>query len=95
MNVECFGARTTLSIRPERVAIGPGAPPGGGDANRFPAEVLELVYLGDQTSVRLRALGKDDFMVKLPVWAADARLRPGDHVTVAWSAAHCRALDPV
>jgi putative spermidine/putrescine transport system ATP-binding protein len=92
INVEGEGARTTLSIRPERIVIGHEAT--GGD-NRFPAEVLELVYLGDQTSVRLRTLGRDDFMVKVPVQALAAGLRPGDQITVAWDAAYCRALDPV
>jgi putative spermidine/putrescine transport system ATP-binding protein len=92
INVEGEGACTTLSIRPERIAI--GAQGIAGD-NRFPAEVLELVYLGDQTSVRLKALGRDDFMVKVAVQALAARMRPGDQITVAWDAAYCRALDPV
>jgi putative spermidine/putrescine transport system ATP-binding protein len=92
INVEGEGARTTLSIRPERIVIGHEAIAGD---NRFSAEVLELVYLGDQTSMRLGALGRDDFMVKVPVQALAAGMRPGDQITVAWDAAYCRALDPV
>ena len=92
VNVSAVGARTTLSIRPERVTIGQG---GADDANRFAAEVREIVYLGDQTTIRVATLGRDDFVVKLPVTDVDPGLKPGDKVSVAWSAAYCRALDPV
>src|SRR6185369_8805706 len=57
------GARTTLSIRPERVRLSPGAEAG---PNRFPARIEELIFHGDHTRARLSLLGRDDFVLKLP-----------------------------
>ena len=34
--------------------------------NRFPARVVEATFLGDQLRVRLAALGREDFVLKLP-----------------------------
>ena len=90
VNVGGPGTGTTLSLRPERVALGDGA---DGYPNRFPGRIEELIYHGDHIRTRVSLLGHDDFIVKVPNRANHAALRPGDAVTVAWLAEDCRALD--
>ncbi len=92
VNVGGVGERTLLSIRPERVAIRPN---GSDYTNRFPAEVMELIYLGDQTRIRVRLADNDDFMLKAPTGGQATALRAGDVIDVGWEARFCRALDPV
>ncbi|MGI8772533.1 MAG: ABC transporter ATP-binding protein, partial [Acidobacteriaceae bacterium] len=57
------GARTTLSIRPERVVLRPAL---GQCENLVDAEVEELIYHGDHTRVRLHVCGDRNFIVKIP-----------------------------
>jgi len=83
------GARATLSIRPERVRLSPGAEAG---PNRFPARIEELIFHGDHTRARLSLLGRDDFVLKLPNADGRPALAAGEAVTVGWAAADCRAL---
>ena len=78
-----------LSIRPERVVIGELE----GAANRFAAQVRELIYLGDHCKVRLLLAGSDAFVVKIDSHDA-ARLKRGDAVTASWRAEACLALPP-
>jgi putative spermidine/putrescine transport system ATP-binding protein len=91
VNVGGPGDATTLSLRPERVALDAE---GEGWANRFPGRVEELIYHGDHLRTRVSLLGHDDFIVKVPNRAGHAALQPGQPVTVAWRAEDCRALDP-
>ena len=90
VNIAGLGAGTTLSLRPERVALGE---PVNGYSNCFPGRIEELIYLGDHIRTRVSLLGHDDFVVKVPNRANHTVLRPGDAVTVAWHAEDCRALD--
>ncbi len=92
VNIGGVGERTTLSIRPERVAIRPN---GSNYLNRFPAEVMELIYLGDQTRIRVRVVDNENFMLKAPTGGEAAALRAGDVIDIGWEAEFCRALDPV
>jgi putative spermidine/putrescine transport system ATP-binding protein len=81
-----LGSRTTLSIRPEKVRVGPL----GDGENRFEAEVLEIIYLGDHRRVRLRVAANEGFVLRLP---EELGCRIGQRLAVAWSAGDCRALD--
>jgi putative spermidine/putrescine transport system ATP-binding protein len=92
VNIAGIGARTTLSIRPERVAIRPN---GTNYLNRFPAEVMELIYLGDQTRIRVRVVDNENFMLKAPIGGEANTPRIGDVIDIGWEAEFCRALDPV
>ena len=87
--VNCGGAgeRTMLSIRPERVFIGDRG------ENRYRAEVLETIYIGDHIRCRMRVLDHDDFIVKMPNAPGHEHLRAGQRTTVSWNTADCRALD--
>ncbi len=91
VNVEGVGARSTLSLRPERVTVDPEP---GSLPNIFSGNAEELIYLGDHIRTRFTVLGHDDFIVKIPNSAQHAHLKVGDTVNIGWNAEDCRALDP-
>lgn len=84
------GAAATVSLRPERVQIGEAA---AACANRFEAQVLELVYLGDHTRMRLSACGQDGFVLKVAHSAGPPHVRPGERIGIGFAVEDCRALD--
>jgi putative spermidine/putrescine transport system ATP-binding protein len=84
------GSRTTLSLRPERVALDPEP---GSMPNVFDATVEELIYLGDHIRTRVSTCGDDEFIVKVPNSHAHASLDRGQKVKVGWALDDCRALD--
>ncbi|WP_029009910.1 ABC transporter ATP-binding protein [Azospirillum halopraeferens] len=87
------GARTALSVRPERVRLyREGETPA--EPNALPATVLDTIYLGDHSLAVLEAAGNPEFMVKLPP-GVRLDLRHGQPVTVAFRPEDCRALDPI
>ena len=82
-------SKVNLAIRPEKVALGAAA---AAASIAFPAKVLEVSFLGDQLRVRLAALGREDFIVKLANAPGQAALEPGGTVEIGWRAEDCRAL---
>jgi putative spermidine/putrescine transport system ATP-binding protein len=84
------GSRTLMSLRPERVSINPEP---GTVPNVFPAEVLEVIYVGDHIRSRMKVCGHDDFIVKVPNWSGHLHLRAGEALSIGWFAEDCRALD--
>ncbi len=89
VNIEGEGARSTLSLRPERVSIAPETAD-----NVFEGVVQELIYLGDHIRVRVSVGGNDDFIVKVPNSANGRQVKKGETLKLGWSKADCRALDP-
>lgn len=90
INVDRPGAATTLSIRPERVAIDP---PEGSTPNTFDGRVEELIYLGDHIRTRCSVCGDREFIVKVPNAAGHNRLQEGVTARLGWTVEDCRALD--
>ena len=90
VRVEGMGARTTLSLRPERVII---ACQEGEVENRLVGRVEELIYLGDHIRARLSVAGTEEFVVKIPNTDRNAALHEGMDVNLGWAAKDCRALD--
>ena len=91
VNIDGVGSKTTLSLRPERVVIDPEP---GSRPNIFDAQVQELIYLGDHIRTRVKLLGHDDFVIKIPnSQAATKTLQPGTEIQVGWQSVDCRALD--
>jgi putative spermidine/putrescine transport system ATP-binding protein len=81
--------KVSLAIRPEKVALGAAS---SSCVNHYPAKVLEISFLGDQLRVRLAALGREDFIVKLANAPGLPALEPGRTVEIGWRAEDCRAL---
>jgi putative spermidine/putrescine transport system ATP-binding protein len=88
VNCGGVGAKTRLSLRPERVEI--GAKP---DFNSVTGKVLELIYLGDHIRARMAVHGNDTFVVKLPNSSDHAQLSVGETTLMSWRSQDCRALD--
>ena len=97
INVSGAGASTSLSVRPERVAIVLDGTSGEGP-NRLPARVQNTIYLGDHALAVLDVAGNGEFMVKLQPGAHDSlrhdSLRPGEGVFITFRPEDCLALDP-
>lgn len=91
VNIEEVGARTKVSIRPERVEV--NIERLGPDAHTLKAEVLEFIYMGDQFRTRLRVAGVDNFIIKSRNASDQVRLTPGQTVEIGWLPQDCRALD--
>jgi putative spermidine/putrescine transport system ATP-binding protein len=84
------GARTTLSIRPERVQIDPDPRK---IANVLLGEIRELVFLGDHMRVHMHVAGSDEFVVKINNRISSLSLREVQGAKVGWYPEDCRALD--
>jgi putative spermidine/putrescine transport system ATP-binding protein len=90
VSISSVGAKTTLSLRPERVRINPT---NGACANMFDAQVEELIYLGDHTRARVQLLGHSNFVIKVPNSEGVPDIRPGATIRIGWRPEDCRALD--
>ncbi len=85
------GARTRVSIRPERVEFNKSRL--SADAHTLKAEVLEFIYMGDIFRTRLRVAGNDEFIIKTRNAPDQVRLEPGAQIEIGWLPEDCRALD--
>jgi putative spermidine/putrescine transport system ATP-binding protein len=90
VNVLKIGDRTTLSLRPERVALNPEET---SVENIFEGTVKELIYLGDHLRTRIDVCGNDEFIVKVPNAAGRLEIGKGQEIRVGWISEDCRALD--
>src|SRR5437773_754074 len=70
-----------LVVRPEYVRLGPAAQ---GRANRYPAEVLEVLYVGDLVKYRLRIEQRDELVAKALAPSVDEPWKTGQQLTVGW-----------
>jgi putative spermidine/putrescine transport system ATP-binding protein len=86
-----LGAPALISLRPERVRVGPAA---AGLANRLRARIEEVIYHGDHVRLRLAVGRHDDFIAKLPNNGVTERYAAGDAVEVGCTADDCIALRP-
>ena len=82
------GARTTLVLRPERIALAPS----GDSTNRFKARVEELIYHGDHMRLGVSACGSDDVRIKVAAHHIGVPLSTGAEIAVGWRPEDCRAL---
>ena len=84
------GDPTTLSIRPERVAIAPRA---GLYTNEFDAGIEDITFLGDHLRLRVSVCGRSDFIVKIPNMVGHGAVIKGDRIRIGWTPTDCRVLD--
>ena len=85
------GDATTLSIRPERVAISPEP---GLYTNELDAIIEDITFLGDHLRVRVNVCGRSDFIAKIPNIVGHGAMLAGDQVRIGWTPTDCRVLDP-
>jgi putative spermidine/putrescine transport system ATP-binding protein len=85
------GARTSISLRPERLVIAADTP----GINRFTGRIHNVVYSGDHIRYHVTLLDRDDWIIKLPHRGEGTRFGRGDRIDVSWNAKDCLALDPV
>ncbi len=87
---EARGGAAHLVVRPEYLCLGA---PAEGKANRYRAEVLEVLYVGDLVKYRLLVDERDELFAKAlaaragPCWSA------GSHLTVGWDPADCLTVN--
>ena len=89
VNVTNLGEHSSISLRPERVAINSSEK----FENNFDGIVTELIYLGDHIRSRVEVCGNDQFIVKIPNSYMGANLKEGATVKLSWKASDSRALD--
>ncbi len=96
-NVQAFrvapcgmGDETTLSIRPERVAVDPRP---GLYTNEFEATVDDIAFLGDYLRLRVTVCGHSGFVVKIKNIVGHGAVLEGDRIRIGWTPTDCRALN--
>jgi len=92
VNVTEKGAKTLVSIRPERVEFKPEMMPAG--AHTIDAEVMEFIYMGDLFRTRLKVAGSEDFVIKSRNTLGQRVLVAGEKIKIGWAPQDARALDP-
>ena len=85
------GDATTLSIRPERVAV---TPKPGLYTNEFYAKILDITFVGDHLRIRAETCGVSDFIAKIPNKVGHGAVLEGDWIRIGWTPTDCRVLDP-
>ncbi len=85
------GDATTLSIRPERVAVDPEP---GLYTNEVEALIEDITFLGEHLRIRVSVCRTPDFVVKIPNTVGHGGLLAGDRVRIGWTPTDCRVLDP-
>jgi spermidine/putrescine ABC transporter ATP-binding subunit len=78
-----------LVVRPEYVRLGEAATA----RNRYDAEVLELLYVGDLVKYRLLVDDRDEVIAKALASPAGVPWRAGQRVTVAWDPEDCLTVN--
>jgi putative spermidine/putrescine transport system ATP-binding protein len=85
LEIGCIGGAAgpaTLALRPERLVVGAEAE---SCANRFPARVEHVSYLGAQLDIDVRLTGKDRILLQLPNRQGTVEPKPGDMITIGWA----------
>jgi len=90
VNINAIGDRTSVSLRPERVAVNPAE---GSVENLLEGKIKELIYLGDHIRTRVNVGGNDEFIVKVPNSQGHLIMNKGQQIQVGWSWDDCCALD--
>ncbi|HTP99407.1 MAG TPA: ABC transporter ATP-binding protein [Casimicrobiaceae bacterium] len=87
------GSAVTVSLRPERVQIGPAGHTIDRIAGRHLTGTLrEVIYLGDHVRARVALAGIDDLTVKRPIDETHRLPSIGAAVDLTWMPEHCRTF---
>jgi len=85
------GDQRRVVIRPEALSIAPDAM---GGANAVPAQIEDVIYLGDAIKLVARVNARDTLVIKRPNQRGVRYPPVGSGVTVAWAAEDARVLPP-
>lgn len=88
--VQGVGARTMLSLRPERVLLNLDAQSCDIQAE---ACIVDVTYLGDHLRLRVAAFGDNAIVMKVPNATREGAVASGDAIRIGWRVADCHALD--
>ncbi len=91
VNIGEPGARSTISLRPERIELQPSE----SRDNIVDGVVKEVLYLGDHLRIVMSVAGNDEFIVKLPNGGRKTIPVEGQVYKLGWSAVDAKALDAV
>ena len=91
INVSGAGARTRLSVRPERLIIDPDEMQ---VPNRYNARIQSMDFRGDHTLLHLSLASGTPLEAKIANGQAENGFGSNDEIQIGWQAQHCRALDP-
>lgn len=91
INVSGKGARTRLSVRPERLVVRPDGTP---TRNRYKARISGTDFRGDHTLVHLQLVSGTRLEAKVSNQIAEDGIGTDEEVEVGWHVRDCRALDP-
>ncbi|PYO57052.1 MAG: spermidine/putrescine ABC transporter ATP-binding protein, partial [Candidatus Rokuibacteriota bacterium] len=75
-----------MVVRPESVRLGAGAE---GAANRYRAEIVEVLYVGDLVKYRVLMDGGDELVAKTLAPSAGQQWATGQRVAVGWDPGDC------
>jgi len=87
------GAQAMISVRPERMVLNPEE--NSTCNNIIQGKVEERIYHGDHVRLRISAMQKNEFILKVPNSETNAGLKEGEGVRLGWSSSDARALDLV
>ncbi len=79
-----------MVVRPEYVRLGPAAE---GAGNRYTAEILEVLYVGDLVKYRVLLESGDELQAKTLAPAAGRQWAGGQRVAVGWDPADCLTVN--
>jgi len=79
-----------MVVRPESVRLGAGAE---GAANRYRAEIVEVLYVGDLVKYRVLMDGGDELVAKTLAPSAGQQWTTGQRVAVGWDPGDCLTLN--
>jgi spermidine/putrescine ABC transporter ATP-binding subunit len=79
-----------MIVRPESVRLGGAAE---GAVNRYRAEVLEVLYVGDLVKYRVRMDSGDELVAKTLAPSTGGQWQAGQRVTVGWDTGDCLTVN--
>jgi putative spermidine/putrescine transport system ATP-binding protein len=82
--------RGHMVVRPESVRLGTAAE---GAANRYQAEVVEVLYVGDLVKYRVRMDSGDELVAKTLAPSTGGQWQSGQRVAVGWDTGDCLTVN--
>lgn len=93
VNVAKSGESCSVAIRPERILIGDEATKAKGpNYSHIKGKILEIIYMGDHTRIRMLVAASQSFIIKLANSKKHGSYKLGENIPLAWKNEDGRAL---